>query len=65
MNEILRQGHELFTEGVNKTALSAREDKRIVLENGKDTLSYVFFWQCFSQIRNINQIYFQTNKNKP
>ena len=31
--------HHLFTENMTKIALSAADDKRIVLENGIDTLA--------------------------
>ena len=40
MNVIRSRGYELFTERVNKVALSACDDKRIVCENGIYTLAY-------------------------
>ena len=33
------RGHHLFTENMTKIALNAVDDKRIVLENGIDTLA--------------------------
>jgi len=32
--------HDVYTEEVNKIALSADDDKRIILEDGISTLSY-------------------------
>ena len=40
MNVIRSHCHEIYTEEVNKVALSAADDKRVVLENGIDTLAY-------------------------
>jgi len=40
MNVIRRRGHELFTEEMNKVALSASDNKRIICEDKIDTLSY-------------------------
>ena len=40
MNVIRSHGHEIFFETVNKIALSANDDKRIILENKISTLSY-------------------------
>ena len=40
MNLIRHQNHELYTESVEKIALSAKDDKRIILENKIDTLAY-------------------------
>ena len=39
MNVIRSYGHEVYTEEVNKMALSADDDKRHILENGKDALA--------------------------
>ena len=40
MNVIRSRGHELYTEQINKVALSANDDKRIILEDGMHTLAY-------------------------
>ena len=40
MNVIRSRGHELYTEEINKVALSADDDKRIILEDGVSTLAY-------------------------
>ena len=40
MNVIRSHGHEIYTDEVNKVALSAADDKRVVLENDIDTLAY-------------------------
>ena len=40
MNVIRSHGHELFTEEVNKIALSANDDKRVILEDGIHTLAH-------------------------
>ena len=40
MNAIRSHGHELFTEGVNKIALSANDDKRVILEDGFHTIAH-------------------------
>ena len=40
MNVIRSRGHEIFSETVNKIALSANDDKRIILEDRISTLSY-------------------------
>jgi len=42
MNVIRSGEHELFTESVNKIALSANEDKRIIQPDKINTLSYGF-----------------------
>ena len=39
MNVIRSHGHEMYTEEVNKVALSANDDKRIILEDGIHTLA--------------------------
>ena len=39
MNVIRSYKHDIFTEEVNKVALSANDDKRHILENGIDTLA--------------------------
>ena len=40
MNVIRSHGHEVYTEEVNKIALSAADDKRIILEDGIHTLAH-------------------------
>ena len=40
MNVIRSHGHEIYTEEVNKVALSRDDDKRIILEDGIHTLAY-------------------------
>ena len=40
MNVIRSRGHKIFSETVNKIALSANDDKRIILEDKISTLSY-------------------------
>ena len=40
MNVIRSHKHEIFTEEINKVALSGNDDKRIVLENRIHTLAY-------------------------
>ena len=40
MNVIRSREREFFPEQVNKTALSAWDDKRIIVESGIDTLAY-------------------------
>ena len=40
MNLIRHRNHELYTESVEKIALSSKDDKRIILENKIDTLAY-------------------------
>ena len=40
MNVIRSRGHEIFSEIMNKIALSANDDKRIILEDKISTLSY-------------------------
>ena len=40
MNQIRSYNHEIFSETVNKIALSANDDKRIILEDKISTLSY-------------------------
>ena len=40
MNVIRSYKHEIFSENVNKIALPANDDKRIILEDGISTLSY-------------------------
>ena len=39
-NVIRSHGHELFTEEVNKIALSANDDKRVILEDGIHTFAH-------------------------
>ena len=40
MNVTRSQGHEIFSETLNKIALSANDDKRIILEDKISTLAY-------------------------
>ena len=40
MNVIRSHKHEIYTEEVNKIALSANDDKRVILEDGVHTLAY-------------------------
>ena len=40
MNVIRSRKHEIFSETVNKIALSANDDKRIILENKISTLAF-------------------------
>ena len=40
MNVIRSHLHEIYTEQINKVALSADDDKRIILEDGIHTLAY-------------------------
>ena len=40
MNVIRSHGHEMYTEEVNKVALSADDDKRIILDDGIHTLAH-------------------------
>ena len=40
MNVIRSHGHEMYTEDVNKIALSANDDKRVIQEDGVHTLAY-------------------------
>ena len=40
MNVIRSHLHEIYTEEINKVALSANDDKRIILEDGIHTLAY-------------------------
>ena len=40
MNVIRSHFHDLYTEEVNKVALSAEDDKRVIMENGLQTLAY-------------------------
>ena len=39
MNCKRSRGHEVFTETINKIALSADDDKRVILEDGISTLA--------------------------
>ena len=32
--------HELYTQQINKVALSAEDDKRVIMENGINTKAY-------------------------
>ena len=40
MNIIRHKKHNLYTETITKVALSANDDKRIILENKMNTLAY-------------------------
>ena len=40
MNVIRSHGHEIYTQQINKVALSADDDKRIILADGMQTLAY-------------------------
>ena len=40
MNVIRSHNHEIFSETVNKIALSADDDKRIILDDGISTLAF-------------------------
>ena len=40
MNSIRNKNHNLFTERIEKVALNANDDKRIILNNKIDTLTY-------------------------
>ena len=40
MNVIRSHLHDVYTEEVNKVALSAEDDKRVVMEDGIHTLAY-------------------------
>ena len=40
MNVIRSHKHDIYTEEVNKVALSSNDDKRYILEDGIDTLAW-------------------------
>ena len=40
MNVIRSHQHEIFSETVNKIALSANDDKRIIMDDGISTLAF-------------------------
>jgi hypothetical protein len=40
MNVIRSHRHDIYTEEVNKVALSADDDKRVIMEDGIHTLAY-------------------------
>ena len=40
MNLIRHRNHELYTENIEKIALSAKDDKRNILENKIDTIAF-------------------------
>ena len=42
MNVIRSRGHQLFTEEINKIALAANDDKRIILDDHIHTLAHGF-----------------------
>ena len=43
MNLIRHRNHELYTESVEKIALSAKDDKRNILENKINTIAFGHF----------------------
>ena len=46
MNVIRSRGHEIYTETLNKIALSANDDKRIIMVDGIHTLAYGHHTRC-------------------
>jgi hypothetical protein len=46
MNVIRSHCHEIYTEELNKVALSANDDKRIILDDGVHTLAYGHYKTC-------------------
>jgi len=40
MNVIWSHLHDVYTEEVNKVALSPKDDKRVIMEDGVHTLAY-------------------------
>ena len=50
MNTFRSRKHNIYTESITKTALSADDDKRIILENGIDTMA-IGHWK--SQLNSI------------
>ena len=40
MNVIRSQCHEIYTEEINKIALSSDDDKRVIMADGINTLAY-------------------------
>jgi hypothetical protein len=40
MNVIRSRLHDLYTEEVNKVALSSNDDKRVIMDDGIHTLAY-------------------------
>ena len=52
MNVIRSHGHEIYTEQINKVALSADDDKRIILEDGMHTLAYGHYSQANEERKN-------------
>ena len=40
MNVFRSHKHEMYTEEVNKVALSADDDKRVIMDDGVHTLAY-------------------------
>ena len=40
INVIRSHLHDVYTEDVNKVALSAEDDKRVIMEDGIHTLAY-------------------------
>ena len=46
MNTIRSYKHQLYTEGINKKAFGAFDDKRYILENGINSLPYGYKYSC-------------------
>ena len=46
MNVFRSRGHVVYTEEVNKIALSANDDKRVILKDGMHTLAHGHFRTC-------------------
>ncbi|KAG1651860.1 hypothetical protein GQR58_026696 [Nymphon striatum] len=51
MNVIRSYGHNLYTEEVNKIALSANDDKRVILDDGIHTLAYGHYKLSASKLK--------------
>ena len=43
MNVIRSRLHDVYTKEVNKVALSAEDDKRVIMEDGIHTLAYGYY----------------------
>jgi hypothetical protein len=44
MNVIRSHLHDMYTEEVNKVALSAEDDKRVIMDDGVHTLAYGHYY---------------------
>jgi len=44
MNVIRSHLHDVYTEEVNKVALSAEDDKRVIMEDGMDWKTILSVW---------------------